>query len=190
MKKPEKTYPIETLTTEEVRRLLASCSNCDTGVRNRALLVTLWRGGLRCAEALSLEPKDICDGVVRIRHGKGDKARTVALDPEAAAVLAVWIERRARLGLMGPLFCTLAGKPLQPAYVRALLPRLARKAKIDKRCHAHALRHSFASGLADERVDLRVIQKSLGHSSLATTARYIDHLQPTAVIDALKARVW
>jgi site-specific recombinase XerD len=52
------------------------------------------------------------------------------------------------------------------------------------------LRHSFAAGLADEKVDIRIIQASLGHSSLQTTQTYITHLRPTAVIDALRARVW
>ena len=189
MKKPKK-YPIEILTVPEIRLLLKSCSNCDTGVRNKALIAVLWRGGLRCAEALALEEKDICDGVVRIRHGKGDTTRTVALDPEATAVLGVWLERRARLGLTGPLFCSLNSTPLLPSYCRTLLTRLGKKAKIAKRVHPHGLRHTFASGLADEKVDLRIVQHALGHRNLNTTMTYIDHLQPTAVIDALKARTW
>jgi integrase/recombinase XerC len=114
----------------------------------------------------------------------------VALDPEAVAYISVWIERRARLGLTGPLFSTLKGQPMQTCYVRALLKRLGKKAKIAKRVHAHGLRHSFASGLADEKVDLRIVQRALGHGSLSTTARYIDHLRPMDVIDALRARAW
>ena len=57
-----------------------------TGLRNRALIVTLWRAGLRCAEALALHPRDLDNGVLRIRQGKGGKSSTVALDPEAWAV--------------------------------------------------------------------------------------------------------
>jgi site-specific recombinase XerD len=181
---------IETLTTDECKRLLAACSNCSTGIRNRGLVIVLWRGGLRCAEALSLEERDIADGVIRIRHGKGNRARTVAIDPEAHAVLQAWLERKARHGIGGPVFSTLAGKPLQSQYVRNLFKRLGKKAGIAKRVHAHGLRHSFASGLADEKVDLRIVQRALGHSSLSTTARYVDHLRPLAVIDALRARTW
>jgi integrase len=68
--------------------------------------------------------------------------------------------------------------------------RLGQKAGIEKRVHAHGLRHSFAAELAMENVPLPVIQHSLGHSSPATTARYIDHIAPTQVIDTLKARRW
>jgi site-specific recombinase XerD len=183
-------FPVETLDVDECRRLLAACSNCSTGIRNRALIVILWRGGLRCAEALNLEERDIADAVVKIRNGKGGKARTVALDCEAAAIVSVWMERRARLGLTGRVFSSLKGTPLQSQYVRNLFKRLGRKAKISKRVHPHGLRHTFASGLADEKVDLRIVQRALGHSSLATTARYVDHLRPTLIIDTLKSRKW
>jgi integrase/recombinase XerD len=64
------------------------------------------------------------------------------------------------------------------------------KANISKRTHPHGMRHTFAAGLADERVDLRIIQRALGHSSLATSARYIDHIQPRDIIDALRSRTW
>jgi site-specific recombinase XerD len=170
MTKMKKKYPPEPLAGDEVRRLLDACgSESSTALRNRALIATIWRSGLRIAEALALEPRDLDDGVVRVRRGKGSKSRVVALDPEAVAVLQAWLERKARLGVGGPIFSTLKGKSMLSSYVRNLLPRLARKAGIAKRCHAHGLRHSFAASLADERVDVRVIQRALGHSSLATT---------------------
>ncbi len=185
------TYPPEPLSTDECRCLIAACSpRCPTGLRNRALVVTLWRGGLRCAEALSLHPRDLNNGVLRVRRGKGGKYRTVALDPEAWAVLTTWLRRKARIGIDGPVFSTLRGAPLSSSYVRSLFKRLGSKAGIAKRVHPHGLRHTFASGLADEKVDIRIIQRALGHSSLGTTARYVDHLNPTAVIDALKSRSW
>ena len=185
------TFPPEPLTTDECRRLIAACSpRCPTGLRNRALIVTLWRGGLRCSEAIGLHPRDLNNGVLRVRRGKGGKYRTVALDPEAWAVLQAWLERKARMGIGGPVFSTLRGEPLQTSYVRTLFKRLGSKAHVSKRCHAHGLRHTFAAGLADEKVDIRIIQRALGHSSLGTTARYVDHLNPTAVIDALRARTW
>jgi integrase len=185
------TYPPEPLTVEECRCLIAACNpRCTTGLRNRALICTLWRGGLRCSEAIELHPRDLNDGILRVRRGKGGKYRTVALDPEAWAVLQAWIERKARIGIAGPVFSTLRGAPLLSSYVRNLFKRLGSKAHIGKRVHPHGLRHTFASGLADEKVDIRIIQRALGHSSLGTTARYVDHLNPTAVIDALKSRAW
>jgi len=183
-------FPAEPLTPAEAKSLLAACGPSSIGLRNRALLVLLWRAGLRIAEALSVHPRDLDDGVLRVRRGKGSKARTVALDPEALAVVQAWLERKARLGIAGPIISTLRGESVLASYVRNLLPRLAAKAGIAKRVHAHGPRHSFAAGMADEQIDIRVIQRALGHSSLATTQRYVDHLRPTAVIDALKGRVW
>ena len=104
----------------------------------------------------------------------------MALDPEAFALVERWLYRRAQLGHNGrvPVFCTLDGGPLKTAYVRTLLPRLARRAGIEKRVHAHGLRHSFASSLALEGVPMPIIQAALGHSSLATTRRYHAHIAP------------
>lgn len=185
--------PPEVLTPDEVRALVRACSpRAPTGVRNRALLVALYRGGLRLGEALALYPKDVdsARGTVRILHGKGDKARTVGLDPEALAVVERWGDVRRHLGITGrrPLFCTLAGEPLDPSYVRQLLPRLARKAGVDKRVHAHGLRHTHAAELAEEGYPVNFIQDQLGHGSLATTDRYLRHIAPAARVDALRRR--
>jgi site-specific recombinase XerD len=184
-------YPPEPLSRDEVHRLLDACgSRCSTGLRNRALITTLWRTGLRITEALSLEPRDLDNGVLRIRHGKGNKCRVVALDPAALAFVQAWLDRKVCLGISGPIFSTLRGKRMRSSYIRNALTRLRSKAGIGKRVHAYGLRHTFASELADEKTDLRVIQRALGHASLQTTQTYLDHLRPQAVIDALKARVW
>lgn len=190
-----KRYPAEPLTAEEVRKLIKACSSrAPTGIRNRALIVLLYRGGLRISEALALETKDLDrrEGTVRVLHGKGDRARTIGLDPTAFSMLERWLDRRAELGINGRrrLFCTLHGEPLAAPYVRALLPRLARKAGIEKRVHAHGLRHTHAAELAREGVPMNVIQAQLGHSSLATTDRYIRHIAPEEVIGAMRARRW
>jgi site-specific recombinase XerD len=186
-----KKFPTETLTISEVQSLLAACSaRCPTGIRNRALIVVLWRAGLRCAEALSLEPRDVTPESIHVRRGKGRKARKVAVDATAWAYIQSWLVAKKKHGIVGQVFSTLKSEPLQSAYVRNLFKRLGKKAKIDKRVHPHGLRHTFAAGLADEQVDVRIIQKALGHSSLNTTARYIDHLAPTAVLNALRFRTW
>lgn len=187
--------PAEPLAPDEVKALLRACSQrAVTGIRNRALIVVLYRAGLRVSEALALMPKDLDAeaGAIRVLHGKGDKARVVGLDTGAWAILQRWLDRRATAGMNGrqPVFCTLQGKPMKSAYVRMLLPRLARKAGIDKRVHAHGLRHTFAYELAGEATPLHVIQAQLGHSSLATTDRYVRHLNPAAVVAAMKAHAW
>jgi site-specific recombinase XerD len=187
--------PAEPLTPEEVKALIRVCSKrAPTGVRNRALIVVLYRAGLRISEALALMPKDLdaANSTIRVLHGKGDKARLVGLDAGAWAIVQLWLDRRTVLGINGrsPVFCTLQGKPIKPAYVRTLLPRLARRAGIEKRVHAHGLRHTFAYELANEGTPLHVVQLQLGHSSVATTDRYIRHLNPAAVVEAMKSRAW
>ena len=187
--------PPEVLTRDEVNALMRACSKrAPTGVRNRALIALLYRGQLRISEALALKHKDLDRkaGTVRVLHGKGDKARTVGLDDGAWAILELWLQSRQRLGLSGrcPLFCTLKGEPLLASYCRNLFARLGKKAGIDKRVHPHGLRHTGAAELRAEGVDIGVISRQLGHSSIATTARYLDHLSPQQVVDAMKRRVW
>jgi site-specific recombinase XerD len=185
--------PAETYTPEEVAALLRACGYSRTGVRNRALLAVLYRGGLRLSEALALRPKDLdrSAGTVRILHGKGDKARTVGLDDGAFAVVGEWLAVRETLPDVSgrdPVFCTMTGTALKTAYVRALLPRLGEEAGIHKRVHAHGLRHSHASDLLREGMDVGTISRQLGHSSIATTATYLAHINPQAVIDKIRQR--
>ncbi len=187
-------FPVETLSEAEVMRLLKACGNGPTGIRNQALLAVLYRAALRISEALALLPKDLdperCS--LRVLHGKGDRARVVGLDPGAWSILQRWLDRRAALGIDAAksVFCTLAGGPLSTAYVRALMKRLGRKGGIAKRCHAHALRHSCASELRQEGVEIGLISKQLGHSSIVTTVRYLDHICPEQVLNTMRARKW
>ncbi len=174
--------PGEVLSADELRALLRACNRGATGSRNRALLVLLWRGGLRIAEALGLRPGDLdpAAGQVRVRHAKGGKPRTVGLDPEAFAAVDAWLERRRALGLNGhdTLLCTLQGGALNTGYCRAMLKRLARRAGIGRRVHLHALRHTHAVELVREGATLPEVQAPLGHSSLSVTGRYLAHVTP------------
>jgi len=187
--------PPEVLSEAEAIALLKACSSrAPTGVRNRALIAVLWRCGLRISEALALELRDVNldAGTVRVRHGKGDRSRTVGLDEQTAALLARWLDRRKKIGAgaRAPIFCTLQGRRLDSSYVRRLLPRLAHKAGIDRRVHAHGLRHTYASELAREGTAINVIRDALGHTSLAVTDRYLRDVAPTHVIDTMRARRW
>lgn len=168
--------------------------------RNRALIVTLYATGVRISEALGLRPSDLDDGLtaVRVRSGKGGKARVAAFDASEAdrAIVREWLSERVDLGLNGrqPLFCSVAagrtrsaGASMDPAYVRRLLPRLAEAAGVDKRVHAHGLRHSHASSLVQRRVPLHVIAGQLGHASTSTTDAYLAKLDPSERIAAIRA---
>ncbi len=193
--KPRRRFPPEVLTDQEVRALLDACGRYHpVALRNRALIALMYRAGLRVSEALALEPKDVdlAAGTLRVLHGKGDRARTVGIDPGAAAIVAGWAEARARLsiGPRSPLVCTLGGLPLTTGYVRKLLPRLAGRAGIAKRVHAHGLRHTHAAQLRSEGIDVGIISKQLGHRSILTTIRYLDHIAPVAVVEAVRAREW
>ena len=97
-------FPPEVLTASEVHRLMGACSpESTTGVRNRVLIATLYRAGLRIAEALSLLPKDIDldAGTVRVLHGKGDRSRTVGIDAGATDLIRTWL--KVREGLPPPV---------------------------------------------------------------------------------------
>lgn len=192
-------YPAEFLTRDEVLRLLAAWDNASPkSLRYRALVAVLYRGGLRISEALSLRMTDLfpIQGVVRIRHGKGDKARTVAIDSAAWCILKEYISRRATIGLSaevelsGPVFCRGTGRPIGQSAVLKELQRRAEVAGIGKRVHPHIFRHTHAVELREEGVDIAVIAKQLGHCNISTTAKYLDHLYPGAVAEAIAKRQW
>jgi integrase/recombinase XerC len=186
--------PPELLTPEDVRALLAACSaTAPTGVRNRALVATLYRAGLRLDEALTLHPADVDVAASVIHAGRaGGHSREAGIDAAALAIVKQWLKVRAALGLGAdsPLFCTLSGGPIHPAYVRQLLPRLAEKAGIDKRVHAQGLRYTHAAELAAEGMPAELIQAQLGHESLASTDRYLRRMSPEDRIDAVQRREW
>ena len=175
-----KLLPPEVLTDVEVRALIVACSTRGiTGHRNRALLAILWRTGVRISEALELRPHDVDfkNGTVRVRLGKGLKPRTTVLsDLDALPFVERWLEERGKLQALGqgaPLLCTLKGTPTDPSYARHLLPRLARRAGLERRVHPHGLRHTHAADLALAGVPVLAIQQQLGHTSLVTTANYL-----------------
>jgi integrase/recombinase XerD len=186
-------YPPEPLTRTEVAALLAACSAVSrNGVRNRALIVVMARAGLRLAEALALKPSDVDPraGSIRVLRGKGKRARTVGLAPDAMAVVQRWLDLRREVGLRGPLFATAEGRSLSQNYVRAMLARLGRQAGIAKRVHPHGLRHTMATDLAASGVPVNIISGQLGHASSAVTARYIDHISNHDVVRTMQAAVW
>jgi site-specific recombinase XerD len=175
------------LTGEEAARLVNACSRrASTGIRNRALITVLYRGGFRISEALQLVESDLSRSARLIHLSRKLRPRIVGLDAGSCLLIDRWIERRAELGMStsSRLFCTLRGEPISTSYVRALLTRLARRAGIHKRVSAEMLRRTLASELAQEGFPVRFIQAQLGHASAATTSRYLAAL---ASHDALGA---
>lgn len=187
----------EPLTPAEVLALMVACGTGPAGNRNRALLTFGVRAGLRCAEALALVPRDVDldRGRVHVLRGKGGKDRWVDFDPGACALVGQWMIERAALGFGAerPIICVMvgptAGLPVNGAYVRALMKQLQERAGIDHRCHFHGLRHTYASWLLDQGVPMHVIKTMLGHSSVATTERYADHIGNAAAMSAVRQMV-
>jgi integrase/recombinase XerD len=192
---PKRRLDADLLTPQDIEALMRCCSNrAPTAIRNRALIAVLWRCGLRLGEALALQLKDVDldAGTVVVQHGKGDKRRVVGLDAGAAAVLERWLEvrKKRRAGTSTPIFCTLDGGQIDQSYVRHLLPRLAERAGLEKRVHAHALRHAYAVGLEREGAQISTIRDLLGHSSAAVTDGYLRRIGAGHAVEFAQGRIW
>ncbi len=192
-------FPVEVPTRDEMNAILRLCSRrSPSGIRNRALLVVLYRAGLRIQEALDLRPTDIDfdAGTINVRCGKGSKQRIVGVDDAALTVVESWISRRKTFGLNGrdPLFCSITkgkiGEPMHQQSARDVIKRLAARAGVEKRLSCHSLRHAMASEMVAEGFDLATVSAQLGHSSLVVTQRYIAKIAPHRLADAMRARQW
>ncbi len=154
--------------------------------RDLAIIVTLVTCGLRLTELLDLRIRSIDgpsgDRVIGVR-GKGNKERTVPIEPEVEQVIAGYIETRlrrfpGRITADAPLFVANSGLGMKRGGLQYLVECLYREAGIRSRVPAgalvHALRHTFATSLARNGATGTELQKLLGHESLATTQRYVD----------------
>jgi integrase/recombinase XerD len=139
----------------------------------RTIAMVIYGTGLRIAEALALEVSDIdgARGVLRVRHGKGNRAREVKLSPGLYQSLRdYWSRERPPLPYLFASRKT--GRPPTQDAVRHALALAAEQAGITKPVKPHVLRHSYGTHLLDAGTDVRVIQALLGHRSLQTTMRY------------------
>ena len=148
------------------------------GFRVRALIVVLWRAGLRVQEAFALAEPDLDErrGSLLVRHGKGGRRREIGMDAWGWEQLRPWLGARADLPV-GPLFCIIdgptRGRAWSAAAVRLELHRLALQAGVRRRFAPHQLRHAHAVELAREGIALNIIQRQLGHANLGTTSIYL-----------------
>jgi site-specific recombinase XerD len=167
---PKRYKPLPTvLSDKEVAALLQAIRHPGY----QAIAMVLYGAGLRIAEALALEVTDIdaARGVIRVRHGKGNKAREAKLSPTLYQWLRqYWAQQRPPLPYLFASRKT--GRPPQAETVRAALARAAKQAWVGKRVTPHVLRHCFATHLLEQGTDVRVVGALLGHASLASTARY------------------
>ncbi len=190
---PRRHRPLPTvLSLDEVGALIAAVRVA----RYQALVMVLYGAGLRITEALALEVTDVdgARGVIRVRHGKGNKAREAKLSPSLYAWLRqYWSCERPPLPFLFASRKT--GKPPIAKTIRDALADAAKKAWIKKRVTPHVLRHSFATHLLERGTDVRVVGALLGHASLMSTARYAQVTeklvrQTPSPLDLLPQRRW
>ncbi len=143
-------------------------------LRNTALIYLLWGCGLRITEALSLNINHIRSNHMIIL-GKGKKERMVPLLPEIKSKLYKWVSKKNEIcnSFTDALFINKNGKRLTARYVQKFIEKIRYELNFDKTFTPHSLRHSFASHLLMNGVDLRTLQLMLGHSSLSTTQHYL-----------------
>jgi site-specific recombinase XerD len=163
------------------------------GFRLRALIVVLWRGGLRVQEALALGERDLDPrrGSLLVRNGKGGRRRAIGMHAWGWEQLRPWLAARVELPV-GPLFCIVdgptRGRPWSSAGVRVEFRRLAARAGVRRRFAPHQLRRAHTVEVAREGVPLNVIQRQLGHANLGTTSIYLQGIDTEEIIATVHAR--
>lgn len=162
------------LTREEVEDLLgAPDSSTLLGLRDRAILETLYSTGVRVGALVAMNRGDIdlLGDLARVRE-KGKKERLCPLGGYAVRALRDYLKAFPGGNSGEPLFVNRSRKRLTAASVRKLLAKYIERAAIGKKITPHALRHSFATHLLNAGADLRAVQELLGHESLSTTQVY------------------
>ncbi|HCE59436.1 MAG TPA: integrase [Wolbachia sp.] len=186
-----KTLP-KALTTSDIKTLLAEMKLSDLGEpwvmkRDTAIIMLLYGAGLRISEALNLKASDINNEELIIT-GKGSKQRQIFILPVVKKCMQEYVKACPYLGINNQteyLFLGVRGKKLGRTYVANRLQKIRRIFNLPETLSPHAFRHSFATHLLQENVDIRSIQQLLGHASLETTEIYT-HLNYNDVFDMYK----
>ncbi len=167
------------LSAEDVGRLLqAPPPDQSLGLRDRAILETMYSAGLRVSELVGLSDGDLdfAAAVVRVR-GKGRRERLAPIGSYAVRALKRWLQVRKlapdeSIGAEAPVFTNKFGRRMSARSVGRMLEKYLRQTGLDARTTPHSLRHSFATHLLDRGADVRSVQELLGHKSLVTTQIY------------------
>ena len=177
----------KSLDVDEVSRLLSAPDLSDPlGVRDRAMLETLYASGLRVSELVGIKAADVDLRMGFVRCvGKGEKERVVPLGEIAVHCIAAYLERSRPALTRGKrsefLFLSRLGGPMTRVAFWKIIKKHSVNAGINRSITPHMLRHSFATHLLERGADLRSLQEMLGHSSIATTQVYThvssDHLR-------------
>ncbi len=166
------------LSEQDLARLIETPpADTPLGLRDRAILETLYSAGLRVSEltGLNVADVDLDSGLTTVR-GKGKRERLALLGPQALAALNRWLGHRdvvsARARSQSAVFLNKNGTRLTARSVGRLLEKYLAAAGLDPGASPHTLRHSFATHMLDRGADIRSVQELLGHRSLSTTQIY------------------
>jgi len=167
------------LSYQEIENLLSAIDlSTDEGMRNRAILETLYSSGLRVSELVDLKLNNIYFDIGFLRIiGKGNKERLVPIGREAMKYLKLYVnEIRVHLdikpGYENIVFLNRRGSKLSRVMIFTIIKNLARSINLKKNISPHTFRHSFATHLIEGGADLRAVQDMLGHESITTTEIY------------------
>jgi integrase/recombinase XerC len=167
------------LSTDEIGLLLtAPPATSNQGMRDRAILETMYSAGLRVSEVVGMNDGDLDldEGLIRIR-GKGRRERLSPIGSFARKAITRWLAKRKLSpkepqNKLAPIFTNRFGRRLTTRSVARMLEKYLRTSGLDLRTTPHTLRHSFATHLLDRGADIRSVQELLGHKSLVTTQIY------------------
>jgi integrase/recombinase XerD len=169
----------EILSFEEIEKMIAAAdASTPEGIRNKAILETMYSCGLRVSEVVGLKLSALFIDVGFIRvTGKGDKERLVPIGDTAIRAIQQYRQYVRNqypvvLGSEDYVFLNRRGKPLSRVMVFLIIKELAKQAGIEKNISPHTFRHSFATHLVEGGADLRAVQEMLGHESITTTEIY------------------
>jgi integrase/recombinase XerD len=175
----------------EVEKLLTVPNlRSETGLRNRCIMQMQWETGMRIAEVLDLQVRDVVIGEnkVIVQRGKGGKTRVLYWNSdELSMLLERWKKRRPKSDFLFSTVRSLDGKGsrIEPRSYRLQFDRYVRAAELPEWTTTHVLRHSFATAFLNKGGNVRTLQIILGHSSLATTERYL-HITDADVAVAMR----
>ncbi|MCX4301642.1 MAG: tyrosine recombinase XerD [Alistipes sp.] len=176
----------DVLSTDEIDRIIAAVDTSTTkGLRDSAMLETLYSCGLRVSELTALRMSDLFFGEGYIRViGKGDKQRLVPVSTMARDRIQLYLEHRHPYRANeDTVFLNNRGRRLTRVMVFTVIKQAAARAGIDKRISPHSFRHSFATHLLEGGASIRQVQELLGHESILTTEIYThldnEHLRQT-----------
>lgn len=188
----------DVLTYQEIEKILnATVTNNPAGIRDKAILETLYATGVRVTELVKMKQQDVNfeTGIVRV-FGKGSKERIVPIGSTALSWIKkyqtearrIFVEKQKRLNYRPTdiLFLNLRGRPLTRMSIWLIVSKYTRAAGIDKVVHPHTFRHSFATHLLEGGANLRAVQEMLGHSDISTTEIYT-HIDREYLIEIHKS---